>query len=72
MADWDMARNYMKHVRTGEHYGVTSKIYKLTEEKWADVDMQWKKNSELLIAKAGKATSWPWQSVKAPLSPPHC
>lgn len=56
-ADWDMARcNYMKHhVRTGEHYGVTSKIYKLTEEKWADVDMQWKKNSELLIAKAGES-----------------
>lgn len=44
----------MKHlVRTGEHYGVTSKIYKLTEEKWADVDLQWKKNNELLLAKAG-------------------
>ena len=55
-ADWDMARcNYMKHlVRTGEHYGVTSKIYKLTEEKWADVDLQWKRNSELLVAKAGE------------------
>lgn len=55
-ADWDMARcNYMKHlVRTGEHYGVTSKIYKLTEEKWADVDSQWKRNSELLVAKAGE------------------
>ena len=55
-ADWDMARcNYMKHlVRTGEHYGVTSKIYKLTEEKWADVDLQWKRNSELLVARAGE------------------
>lgn len=55
-ADWDMARcNYIKHlVRTGEHYGVTSKIYKLTEEKWADVDLQWKRNSELLVAKAGE------------------
>ncbi|KAI9872600.1 MAG: hypothetical protein M1830_001427 [Pleopsidium flavum] len=55
-ADWDLARcNYMKHlVRTGEHYGVTSKIYKLTEEKWAVVDLQWKKNSELLVAKAGE------------------
>ncbi len=55
-ADWDTARcNYMKHlVRTGEHYGVTSKIYKLTEEKWADVDLQWKRNSELLVAKAGE------------------
>ena len=55
-ADWDLARcNYMKHlVRTGEHYGVTSKIYKLTEEKWADVDLQWKRNSEQLVAKAGE------------------
>lgn len=55
-ADWDMARcNYMKHlVRTSEHYGVTSNIYKLTEEKWADVDSQWKRNSELLVARAGE------------------
>ena len=45
-ADWDLARcNYMKHsMRTGEHYGPTSKIYKLTEEKWASIDVQWKKN----------------------------
>ena len=33
-ANWDLARcNYTKHlVRTGEHYGVTSTTYKLTEE----------------------------------------
>ena len=44
--DWDLARcNYMKHsMRTGEHYGATSKIYKLAEEKWASIDAQWKKN----------------------------
>lgn len=50
-ANWDLARcNYTKHlVRTGEHYGVTSKTYKLTEEKWASVDAVWRKNNDLTI-----------------------
>lgn len=50
--DWDLARcNYTKHlVRTGEHSGVTSKIYKLTEEKWKFVDNEWKRNHELVIS----------------------
>jgi hypothetical protein len=50
-ANWDLARcNYTKHlVRTGEHYGVTSKTYKLTEEKWAQTDATWKKNNDLTI-----------------------
>ena len=43
-ADWDAARvNFTKHiVRTGENYGETSKIYGLTEEKWAEVEKTWK------------------------------
>jgi hypothetical protein len=50
-ANWDLARcNYTKHlVRTGEHYGVTSKTYKLTEEKWASLDATWRKNNETTI-----------------------
>lgn len=42
--DWEQARcNFTKHlVRTGEHFGVTSKHYKLTEEKWAEIDALWK------------------------------
>jgi hypothetical protein len=50
-ANWDLARcNYTKHlVRTGEHYGVTSMTYKLTEEKWTQTDATWKKNSDLTI-----------------------
>ena len=50
-ANWDLARcNYTKHlVRTGEHYGVTSKTYKLTEEKWAAVDATWRKNNDTTI-----------------------
>jgi hypothetical protein len=45
--NWDQARHgYAKHLaRTGEHYGTTSKIYLLTEEKWALVDTEWKKNN---------------------------
>lgn len=49
--DWDLARcNYTKHlVRTGEHCGVTSKIYQLTEEKWESVDSEWRRIHELII-----------------------
>jgi hypothetical protein len=44
-SNWDHARrNYAKHLaRTNEHYGVTSRVYKLTEEKWATIDESWKK-----------------------------
>ncbi|TGJ87239.1 hypothetical protein E0Z10_g1500 [Xylaria hypoxylon] len=43
-ADWETARvNYTKHlVRTGEHYGLTSKTYRYTEEKWAEIDRHWR------------------------------
>lgn len=33
-------------MRTGEHYGTTSKIHRLTEEKWAEIDGMWKRNVE--------------------------
>ena len=43
-ANWDQARtNYAKHLaRTIEHNGPTSRVTKLTEEKWAVVDGRWK------------------------------
>ncbi|KAK1991737.1 hypothetical protein LX36DRAFT_332375 [Colletotrichum falcatum] len=43
-ADWETARiNYTKHlVRTGENYGETSKIYALTEAKWAETERTWR------------------------------
>jgi hypothetical protein len=54
-ADWEQARcNFMVHqVRTGEHHGVTSKAYKLTDQKWAEIDAQWKEYHEAALAKAG-------------------
>ena len=44
MNDWDRARqNYLRHLmRTSEHNGPTSKIHRLTEEKWAEVESEWR------------------------------
>ena len=53
-SDWNLARcNYTKHlVRTAEHYGATSKIHRLTEEKWGEVDAQWKRNYDTYRSRA--------------------
>jgi len=55
-SDWEEARrNFTKHqVRTGEHYGPTSKTYKLSELKWGEIDAQWKKNNQLAAKKHAK------------------
>ena len=52
-ADWDVARSkYAEHLaRTGENYGATSKIYRLTEEKWAEIDATWKRNVGLSFSR---------------------
>ncbi|KAH8885809.1 hypothetical protein GQ53DRAFT_349294 [Thozetella sp. PMI_491] len=49
--DWDLARvNYTKHlVRTGEHYGTTSKTYALTQAKWAEIEREWHTAEDRLI-----------------------
>lgn len=51
-SDWDAARfAYAKHlVRTSEHYGPTSKIYLLTEEKWTATDAAWKQAVDACFA----------------------
>ncbi|KAL3434745.1 hypothetical protein BDV09DRAFT_185650 [Aspergillus tetrazonus] len=51
-SQWDLAQcNFTKHlVRTGEHYGVTSKIYKLTQEKWESINSEWKRHYEAMLA----------------------
>ncbi|SCN76960.1 uncharacterized protein FFC1_02486 [Fusarium fujikuroi] len=57
--DWDAARcNYTKHlVRTGENYGETSKIYALTEAKWADIEKRWRSTHDGLMSEIVQATS---------------
>ncbi|KAJ5625958.1 hypothetical protein N7510_002267 [Penicillium lagena] len=54
-ADWDLARcNFAKHlVRTGEHYGMTSNIYRLTEEKWESISRQWRNQHEEMLSMLG-------------------
>jgi hypothetical protein len=43
-SNWDLARkNYAKHqARTSEHHGLKSRVYKLTLDKWAEIDEIWK------------------------------
>jgi len=55
-ADWNLARiNYAKHlVRTGEHYGATSKTYALTEAKWAEIELDWQRNEDVLVERLGQ------------------
>ncbi|EEH48402.1 uncharacterized protein PADG_04481 [Paracoccidioides brasiliensis Pb18] len=50
--NWSRARcNYAKHlIRIREHYGLTSNIYHLTEEKWDSVDAQWRETHDQLVA----------------------
>jgi hypothetical protein len=52
--DWEAARvQYMRQAaQTSEHYGVTSHIYKLTEQKWAEIDAVWRANFEMANAEA--------------------
>lgn len=52
--DWETARvEYMRQAaRVSENYGVTSQIYKLTEQKWAEIDSIWRYNHELANAEA--------------------
>lgn len=60
-ADWETARrNYNIHqVRTGEHFGVTSKIYRLTEAKWAVIDLQWRRSYDDALAEVAKIKNEP-------------
>jgi hypothetical protein len=55
-SDWNLARtNYAKHlVRTGEHYGSTSKTYALTEAKWAEIEQEWQRDEDHLVERLGQ------------------
>lgn len=64
--DWDLARcNYTKHlVRTGEHYGATSKTYLLTEEKWKETDAIWRANNDSTISETAASGEYAFKSLK--------
>ncbi|KAL8935189.1 MAG: hypothetical protein Q9216_005545 [Gyalolechia sp. 2 TL-2023] len=54
--DWETARrNFFRHLmRTGEHYGATSRIHKLTQDKWASIDAEWKRNTDVCLARTAE------------------
>ncbi|KAI4088002.1 MAG: hypothetical protein LQ344_006377 [Seirophora lacunosa] len=54
--DWETARrNFMRHLmRTSEHYGVTSRIHKITEQKWAAIDAEWKRNTDVCLSRTAE------------------
>jgi len=56
VSDWQVARtNFFRHQhRTIEHYGSNSKTFKLTEQKWAETEAQWRKNNDLATAEAAR------------------
>jgi len=69
--DWECARRqYMGHAaHTSEHYGPTSQTYKFTEQKWADIDAQWKKFHERTISQAAANGEAP-HTLAQPLAEP--
>lgn len=54
LEDWEVARaEFSKHLaRTSTHFGPGSKIYKLTEQKWAVIDAAWRRNNDLASLRA--------------------
>ena len=55
--DWEEARKqFINHAaRASEHYGPTSHIYKLTEQKWTEVDALWRTYHEMAVDYARRA-----------------
>ncbi|KAK3075155.1 hypothetical protein LTR53_001766 [Teratosphaeriaceae sp. CCFEE 6253] len=53
--NWELARaEYMRQaLRISEHYGPTSQTFKFTEQKWAEIDAQWRAYHERANAEAG-------------------
>ncbi|KAB5585075.1 hypothetical protein GE09DRAFT_13948 [Coniochaeta sp. 2T2.1] len=58
-ADWDLAKvNYTKHLcRTGEHYGLTSSTYTLTQAKWDEISKEWEAIETDLINEIAKSSN---------------
>jgi hypothetical protein len=59
--DWEAARmDYMRQATPiSEHYGPTSRTFKLTERKWAEIDAMWRANHELANVQAGGSARSP-------------
>jgi len=67
--DWETARQeFSKHLaRTEAHFGVMSRTYKLTQEKWNSIDAEWKRNSEKAARMAAESGATPYPII--PIEP---
>lgn len=67
--DWERARcEYGRHLaRTSTHFGQASRVYRLTEEKWSEIDQQWKENHG--IARSTAMGHGDCISINGPLEP---
>lgn len=64
--DWEAARvDYMRQATPiSEHYGPTSRTFRLAECKWAEIDAMWRANHELANVQAGGSARSPvYQSL---------
>lgn len=69
--DWETARmEYMRQAaRASDCYGPTSQIFRLMEQKWAEIDATWRANHELAKAQAGVNTNSPVHQALAETAP---
>jgi hypothetical protein len=52
--------DYMRQATPiSEHYGPTSRTFKLAERKWAEIDAMWRANHELANVQAGGSARSP-------------
>lgn len=67
LADWETARiEYMKQaIMISGEYGVASETYRLTSEKWAEIDRQWQENLNQAKADAEASGERPHQESLA-------
>jgi hypothetical protein len=69
--DWEAARmDYMRQATPiSEHYGPTSRTFKLAECKWAEIDSMWRANHELANVQAGGSARSPVYQALAETAP---
>lgn len=62
LLNWEVARSeFAKHLaRTEAHFGQSSRTYRVTQEKWASIDVQWKKNCDEVARKAAENGATPF------------
>ena len=69
-ANWDQARrDYTKHLmRTSQNHGSTSNIYRLTQQKWDEVQALWKQNHDLCYARTKENMTEAGEDVDSSMS----